>query len=85
MDPVSKNFEIKGKTEQITLSAKVWGAFEDICRKEKLQEANLAARIWEVKGKSNFASVVQLFVFIYNQPKEISESAVFELLKLRHK
>ena len=85
MHTVSKGLKIKGKTVPITLSEKIWTAFEDICKKENIHDFDLAMRIFEVKGKSNFTLAIQLFVFIYNYPKEISGSAISEVFKLCHK
>ena len=85
MKSVSKNLVIKGKTVLITLPAKVWRSFGAICKKENTQEADLAARIWKVKGKSKFSFVIQLFVFLYNQPKKLSKFAFIKVLKHKHK
>ena len=85
MEPVSKKLEIKGKTELISMPAKVWWAFGAICKKENVQESDLAGRIGKVKGKSKISFAIQLFVFIYNQPKKLSKLKFIEALKRQPK
>ena len=85
MEPVSKKLEIKGKMELISMPAKVWRAFGAICKKEKVPENDLAGRIWKVKGKSKFSYAIQLFVFIYNQPKKLSKLKFMKALKRQPK